>query len=234
MKPILSNLTTLDKAFGCHLVEAYQSIAFDDHHLQSFQIRPSSDQIFRGELDSPLVFMKQLGKQGLFQHQTQKPSVTLPLIYYFRDISLASADPEHYGGLYQDVLWLKNLEKPYQLQVMYFDVTYRLVFVGHERDHPEQLALAWYFFINQKQKNHHKIPLTYQLNDEKLTADAMIREPETLLATDLSLDPHQESRLFALEVQHTVLTPLLVGNESQLIEPIHFNLRVFPFGTGKN
>ncbi len=221
----------VDKALGCHLVKAYETITSDDPNLQSFFVRPSYRKIFRGELDSPLVFMSQLGKQGYFQQQNQTNAVTLPLIYYFRDISLASADPEHYGGIYQDILWLKDLEKPYQLQVMYFDITYRLVFVGHERNHPEQLALVWYFFINQKQHNHHKIPLHYQIGAEKLTAEAYIREPETLLATDISLDPHQESRLFALELQHTLLTPILVGKESQLIAPVHFNLRVFPFGS---
>ncbi|MCX4030478.1 hypothetical protein [Spartinivicinus marinus] len=232
--PTLTNLSRVDKAFGCHLVKAYENIGSDDSNLQSFFIRPSHHKIFRGELDSPLVFMKQLGKQGYFQQQNQTAAVTLPLIYYFRDISLASADPEHYGGIYQDILWLKDLETPYQLQVMYFDITYRLVFVGHERNHPEQLALAWYFFINQKQHNHHKIPLIYLIADEKFTAEAYIREPETLLATDISLDPHQEARLFALEVQHTLLTPILVGNEGQLIEPIQFNLRVFPFGSQPN
>lgn len=223
----LSELDAIDKAFGAHIVASLKVLADSgSHDYRQFLQRAPNQQVYRVEADSPKSFIQVLTKHQKQENKQENKNlnrVELPAIYYYRELGIETADAEHGNMLANEIGWTDDLSKSFRLSMNQLILNYRLVFVAHDKNTAQRLALAWHFYINNKENSQHRFTVPYTVQGEVFEVPCIIQDPQTLLATNLSQDAKIEGRLFALEVEHQLLAPVLYGHEVSLVDPIRWD-----------
>ncbi|MET4696630.1 hypothetical protein [Endozoicomonas lisbonensis] len=228
----VSELAAVDFAFGARILDAFREVdgGHGSWHFQQFMKRDGKDKVFRGEFLEPKEFVANLQaymKQAESEGKRDYNQATLPAVYYYRDLSMASADPEAGNLVLRDTVYDLNLENATMLSMVRMNLTYKVVFIAPDKPTVERMAMAWYFKIANTKQGGHKFQVPYDVAGERMQMDCTIFDPQTFQATSVSL-PKNEQRLFALECEYEVQAPVLYGESVTVPDSIRWQLSVDP------
>ena len=146
----------IDIAVGGVIQDAYQNVSteFMPTGFKSFLERENKRRVYRGRYEDPTEFLAALRKnqeQEISNASGDKLNQSLlPTIYYYRhlnyNISDAGTNPKQVG---------QNLvvgSKKYSIDTLYFDLSYRIVFLAYDVSSLDALVTAFMMFINFPQR----------------------------------------------------------------------------------
>lgn len=227
----LSELDAVDKAFGAHIVDGLRAMSNcgGSPDFRSFLGRDSRQQVFRGEAESPKAMVQAL--KGYRAQQTQdatgdriRNSVKLPVIWYYRELGLRTAEEEQ-GGQFSGADCLCDSKKQaYALSMAKLLLSYRVGFLARDKSTAQRMALAWHFWISDRRAGNHKFEVPFRVQGERFSLECVIQDPQALTAENISLDPRSDERLFALQTVHEVMAPVLYGRQVAVVPPARWEL----------
>lgn len=219
----MGELEAVDKALGAHIVGCLGALTHDNgsSHFRRFLQRESKQQVFRGEEQDPKAFVraiKSYQKQEKDKENHRLNKVELPLIYYYRDLNMEAAEPDAGALLQNEIGWDDEMLQAFQLSMAKVNLTYRVCFMASDKATVQRMALAWYFHIMNRKKGQHRFSVRHNIAGTDFDLPCIIEDSQTFNAVNVSQEKI-EGRLFALECEHRVLTPILFGRKVQVVEP---------------
>ena len=226
----ISELEAVDKGFGAHIVSSLKSLSADagSSHYRRFMKRDSKQQVYRGEEQDPKSFVRAL--KSYQSHEKKQENhrlnkVELPLIYYYRTLDMEAALPDMGIMLQDSTGWDDGLLESFSLSMGKLVLTYKVCFVASDKATAQRLALGWYFHIMNKRKGQHRFTVRHNVAGTDFDVPSFIIDPQTFNAINVSQEK-MEGRLFALECEHKVLSPILFGRKVSVADPVRWELSV--------
>jgi len=210
----ISELDAVDHAIGRHLAAAIESIDKDkgSRDFQLFLKRAPMDQIARGLSKSPSELARKVTRKSGMRRIADKElnSFAWPMVYYYREIGMGTADGQDTALHHQpEFSWLSpdNLSK-YDLTLSEVKLRYRIMIGASSSADLERLLLAWHFYLSK----HTSTVIAYRIQGQEFHLPVVFDTPKQFQADDISVEL-DEGRLFAVELVHEVLAPVLSGHE---------------------
>ena len=221
----ITGLDAVDLALGGVIAKAYTGLANDGSKaFKRFLTRPDREKIMRSKNDDIQATLRRIARNEM---EPDKKSLDLPLIIYYRDMSL-TADQAQQVQVIEAKRYVKTPEEGVnKMEIMRVTaipvtLTYSMLFLAWDRATIERMALAWWGYIAPRYREHSRFEVRYMLDGELVEVPANLNSPREVLT---SSEPTDEStgRLWGSRTMIEVNTQALYTAKEEMPETLQID-----------
>lgn len=207
----ITDLDAVDLALGGVIACAYHNLAPDSTKaFRRFLERPDKEKILKSRNDDIQATLERIARQ---QMEPDKKSLDLPLVIYYRDMSITGDQaqfPQVLGTkrYVRDVETEENTIEVMRLSTFPITLTFSMVFLAWDRVTMERMILAWWGYMSPRFRKHSRFLVRYQIDGEIVEVPANISSPREV-ATSFEQTPEENGRLWGSRTMIEVNTQAL-------------------------
>ena len=155
--------------------------------------------------------------------EPDKKSLDLPLVIYYRDMSV-TGDQAQFPQVLGTKRYVRDVEEENTIEVMRLStipitLTYSMVFLAWDRVTMERMILAWWFYLSPRFRKHSRFLVWYRIDGELVDVQANISSPREV-ATSFEQTPEENGRLWGSRTMIEVNTQALYAAKETAPESV--------------
>ena len=172
----ITDLDAVDLALGGVIASAYHNLAPDSTKaFRRFLERPDKEKILKSRNDDIQATLERIARQ---QMEPDKKSLDLPLVIYYRDMSI-TGDQAQFPQVLGTKRYVRDVEEENTIEVMRLStipitLTYSMVFLAWDRVTMERMILAWWFYLSPRFRKHSRVLVWYRIYGERVEVQGNI------------------------------------------------------------
>ena len=220
----ITDLDAVDLALGGVIASAYHNLAPDSTKaFRRFLERPDKEKILKSRNDDIQATLERVARQ---QMEPDKKSLDLPLVIYYRDMSVTGDQAQFPQVLevkryVRDVETEENTIEVMRLSTFPITLTYSMVFLAWDRVTTERMILAWWGYLSPRFRKHSRFLVWYRIDGELVDVQANISSPREV-ATSFDPIPEENGRLWGSRTMIEVNTQALYAAKETAPESASF------------